>query len=241
MKKSANHSGIGLPISVDTLAQAVDKTNEYLVILPNAFKTGGLEFYRILNQRNLSGFVGEIFKHAVCSVESTFQPNPHPDGRPDLLDLSNKKAKLYFEAQCFESETKAPIRKRLAPFKFGGIEIKCTIGSIENASSMPIGTPRVDQVRGINYWAHHVHDCDLLGIYYDFCSKKEGLPQIKGVFFAKIRDADWHRVSTGDPTKKKTSNTSLNARGVAKLYGGLVLYDDSAPYKGMLERLGISM
>ncbi len=239
--KIANTPAISfLPFSAGTLIEAIEKTNAYLVKLPSEFKLDGKSFYTILNQRNLSGFVGEILKHAIAALDARFCANPHPDGRPDLLNLTQEHVKAHFLAECFEAVTKAPLRTKLAPFQHGGVEIKCTIGKLNNASEKPIGDPRVSEVTGLTYWAHHAHDCDLLGIYYDFCGECDGSPQIKAAFFTNITQADWHKVSVGDPNKKKTSNTSLRGSGIAKVYSSLVVYDDSGVYMKLMDRLGIA-
>ena len=240
MKVTDTQAVSTLPFSAVTLMTAIEKTNAYLVKLPSEFKLDGKAFYTILNQRNLSGFVGEILKHAIVALDPRFCTNPHPDGRPDLLNLSLAHVRAHFLAECFEPITKAPLRAKLAPFEHGGVEIKCTIGKLNNASEKPIGVSRANEVTGLTYWAHHAHECDLLGIYYDFCAECEGSPQIKAAFFTSVSQADWHKVSVGNPDKKKTSNTSLRASGIEKLYASLILYDDRKPYTRMLDRLGIA-
>lgn len=177
-------------------------SNDYLANLPSAFNTDNVTFYKTLNQRNLSGFVGEVFKHSISAYTDRYTPNPHPDGRPDLLDLSMKESRSFFSDHCF-SEDGAPQRSRLAPYPFGGIEVKSCIGSLKNASKFPIGKPRHEAVTSINYWAHHAHECELLGLYYDFCMQTDGSPQIKAAFFVSLEADDWNKVSIGDPQKKK--------------------------------------
>ena len=240
MRVSNSQAVSTLPFATTVLIEAIAKTNAYLIKLPSEFKLDGKSFYTILNQRNLSGFVGEILKHAIAALDPNFCANPHPDGRPDLLNLSLEHVRTHFTEECFEQITKAPLRTRLAPFLHGGVEIKCTIGKLTNANEKPIGMPRVNEVTGLTYWAHHAHQCDLLGVYYDFCSTCDGSPQIKAAFFTTITQADWHIVSVGNPDKKKTSNTSLRASGIAKVYGSLIVYEDSGVYTNMMDRLGIT-
>lgn len=236
-KFTATASAQNLPITNSDLIASVIKTNEYLIDLPTRFGSTSSSFYTILNQRNLSGFVGEVFKHVIHSLCPSFIPNPHPDGRPDLLNLSIETVAEYFKNNCFDRINNAPLREMLAPFLYGGIEIKASIGNTPSASDFPVGVPRNNVITGLNYWAHHAHECDLLGIYYDYCKIVNGSPQIKGLVFSKITATDWNKVSTGDPSKKKTSNTSLNKQGTAKIKSSLVLLSTEPTYVKMFERL----
>ena len=209
------HPDARLPqdISGTQLLRAWELTDGFLAKVPSLFELSPLAFYTILNQRNLSGLVGEIFKHSLHKTVPGLTPNPHPDGRPDVLDLRTETAAAHFIAECVDPETRAPIRSALAPFKYGGIELKATIGDITGASEYGIGQSRAHLVKNLNYWAHHRHACDLLGLYYDFDETVNGLPQVKALFFATLGEDHWGAVSTGKPGKKKTSNTSLKKEG----------------------------
>lgn len=241
MKLSAHVSDLGLPISPDVLVKAAARTNDYLAKLPERFGVAGSDFYSTLNQRNSSGFIGEVLKHSIPPLDPRFAPNPHPDGRPDLLDLSTPDNKRHFQTACFDPVTKAPRRDQLAPFVRGGIEIKCTVGNVRNASRFAVGAPRVSSVTGLTYWAHHAHACALLGAYYDFSADHNGSPQLRAIFFFRVVESDWNPVSVGHPDKKKTSNTSLNASGKRKLYRSLAAYDDAPKYVEMLGRIGVQV
>ena len=240
MKSSTYVSTLGLRLPLPTLLNSLEKGKPILVDLPQSFQSLASQLYPTLNQRNISGFVGEVLKHAISSLDEHFVPNPHPDGRPDLLEVSRADVAEYLKA-CFESVTNAPMRSKLAPFIHGGIEIKCTIGNIRNAGERTVGEPRVGDVTGLNYRAHHIHGCDLLGIYYDYAPENNGSPQIKAAFYLTLREGDWQKVSTGNPNKKKTSNTSLNAGGIRHLYHSLVAYEERGPYADMLKRIGVTL
>lgn len=228
---STSHpKAITCSISPETLQKAIKITNEYLINLPSFFATTD-SFYEILNQRNLSGFLGEIFKKVICELDKNFIPNPHPDGRPDILHLENPSIVKHFNEECFDQITKLPIRSFLAPFQFNGIEVKASIGSLRGAAKdFPIGKPRINDISSINYWAHHRHACNLLGIYYDFCEYNNGMPQIKALFFCSLVEDDWNKVSLGKAENKKTSNTSLNKDGISKLKNSLILYSNEQKY-----------
>ncbi len=228
----------GLPFDKNKLADATRWANKYLAELPTIFDSTVLLFYTTLNQRNLSGFVGEVYKHVLKAMCKDLIPNPHPDGRPDLLHIYSDEVRRYFEEQCFDPKTRGPIREALAPFKYGGIEIKSSIGNTPNAGALSVGQPRFNQITGLNYWAHHAHACTLLGIYYDYCSNTNSSPQIKGLLYCKVAESDWHKVSIGRPDSKKTSNTSLNQSGVAKLRSALVMHSSEPNYVKLFQRLG---
>ncbi len=227
-----------LPFSNQQIQDATYWTNKYLAELPGQFDSTVVNFYTTLNQRNLSGFVGEVYKHVLHALCPAFVPNPHPDGRPDMLNLGNPLAKSYFELECFDQTTRAPLREFLAPFKFGGVEIKSSIGNTRKAGELEIGQSRSQLIHGLNYWAHHAHACTLLGIYYDYCAKVSNSPQIKGLVYCDILGSDWNKVSIGNPDRKKTSNTSLNKFGVAKLKKSLIMHSSEQAYIETFSRLG---
>jgi hypothetical protein len=229
----------GVPLASDLLIAATVKTNDYLDKLPGLFDSSMEAFYAVLNQRNLSGFVGEVFKHAVHALCAEFVPNPHPDGRPDILDLRKVEARAYYTDACFSGDDKVPRRDALAPFAFGGIEVKATIGNTPNGGNCKIGQTRSEIITGLNFWAHHVHACDLMAIYYDFCQIARGAPQIKAIFFCKLEEEDWKKVSIGRPDRKKTSNTSLNSKGVSKIRSSIIMHSSAPDYCRTFERLGL--
>jgi len=231
-------NAVGMPFTTLQLREATIWTNKYLSELPGLFDSNVVHFYTTLNQRNLSGFVGEVYKHVLHGLSPDFVPNPHPDGRPDILTLREPSVRRYFESVCFDPESKAPIREHLAPFKYGGIEIKSSIGNTPNAGSLEIGQSRSTLITGLNYWAHHAHACTLLGIYYDYCGIANNSPQVKGLIFCELTVSDWHKVSIGRPDRKKTSNTSLNQVGVGKLRKSLVMHSSEPSYVSMFSRLG---
>ena len=226
-----------LPFSHDQLQETTICTNEYLAKLPGLFESTVVQFYKTLNQRNLSGFIGEVYKHVLHAICPDFVPNPHPDGRPDMLYLKDPLVRRYYNEVCFDASSGAPIRDALAPFQPGGVEIKSSIGNTPDAGELEIGQSRSRLITGLNYWAHHAHACTLLGIYYDYCNATNNSPQIKGLVYCEVTESDWNKVSIGRPDKKKTSNTSLNKNGVAKLKKSLIMFSDEPDYIRLFKRL----
>ncbi len=227
-----------MPFTKAELEEATQWTNKYLAELPGLFDSSIVQFYTTLNQRNLSGFVGEVFKHVIFGLNKNFMPNPHPDGRPDIINLNSAIEKNYFEQVCFDPVSRAPLREHLAPFKYGGIEVKSSIGNTPSAGNLEIGQSRSELITGLNYWAHHAHECTLLGIYYDYCDQTNNSPQIKGLVYCHLVESDWNKVSVGRPDRKKTSNTSLNQAGVGKLKRSLIMHSSESKYIKTFSRLG---
>jgi hypothetical protein len=234
-----NSNSTSCPISHDDIARSAEKANHYLTKIPDILGSNANQFYSALNQRNISGFVGEVLKHSIHATNPDFFPNPHPDGRPDLLNLSSTLVRQRFEQFCYDPVTLRPIREHLAPFMYGGVEIKCTVGDTPNGSSYKIGRPRQSVITNLTYWAHHAHACDLLGCYYDFCPDVNGSPQIKAIFFANLDQSDWNKVSTGKAERKKTSNTSTNSSGKTKVKSGCLMYHNS--HRDCLIRIGVNI
>ena len=209
-----------------------------------------------LGQRNLSGFIGEVFVHSFAKLTPDYASNPHADGRPDLLDLSSQVSRDYLSQQCFtktEEGQTMPVRHLLAPYRYGGLEVKCSIGSpiaqykkaLEKdlgKTNFEIGLPRINYLNTITYWGHHV-DCEnLLGLYYDYYDPADGVPQILAVMHSElVGEEDWTKVSVVNAGSKKTSNTSLNSAGKIKMFNGVVAVIEDNRYLENLSRIGLSL
>ena len=237
----------------DVVAVVVD-ANKYLVALQDLFAPLSFEVYRELGQRNLSGFVGEVFTNFFAKRVHDFRVNPHADGRPDLLDLSSPVALQHLTRDCLiqtEEGYSMPVRALLAPFKYGGIEVKSSIGSpvanykarltqSRGVTGFQVGEARVDYLGSITFWGHHTSCGSLLGLYYDYSAIHDGAPQIMAVMYAQLNpEVDWHVVSTGKAGSKKTSNTSLTPSGQAKLMAGVVAIRNDPRYLSKLHECGL--
>jgi len=240
-------------ISIDEITTAADNTNKYLVKLDALFSEIGFNLFTILGQRNISGVIGEIFSRFLVMGNDLLESNPHPDGRPDVLCVPNNKIKDYLQT-CYRSidGKEIPMRSMLAPFKYGGIEIKCTIGDPvsgykrlikENASvnDFYIGFPRIDYIQNLNWWAHHTKSSHLLGLYYDYSKAHSGAPQIMAGFFGVLTTDDWTKVSTGNVENKKTSNTSLNKTGKDIMKQNPIFVVDNQVYISALRKIRVSI
>ena len=233
-----------------TLILAAIKANEYLCNLTALFKEIDFDIFTALGQRNISGFIGEIYKHILSGLCPALVANPHPDGRPDIIILDDATATNYYQ-NCFQvvNGRKVPIKSLFAPFKYEGIEIKCSIGSSGKAStqafsdrfghSFSLYDSRVGYLNGITWWAHHSSSTNLMGLYYDYYANKEGIPQILGAFYSPLNGSDWNAVSHGDPNHKKTSNTSLNKEGLLKMKNNCIFLINDSQYIQQMRKIGV--
>lgn len=234
------------------LIDAANATNEYIKKLVEAFNELGFDIFYSLGQRNISGFIGEIYKNILSNQIAHLCSNPHPDGRPDILALDTDEIKQYYST-CFNNVNGrlVPIKDLLTPFLYGGIEVKCSIGSSsksqttrffnEHGHTFSLYEPRVGYLSGITWWAHHSSSSNLLGLYYDYYAAENNIPQIIAALYSELTADDWHTVSVGDPTKKKTSNTSLNKNGLEKMKSNCLFCCSDLIYINQLKAINISI
>lgn len=234
------------------LISVANGTNSYIQNLVSIFGELGFDIFQSLGQRNISGFIGEIFKHMLAQHFEALCANPHPDGRPDVLLLDTEEVKRHYSS-CFEviNGRSVPIKEMLTPFAFGGLEVKCSIGSsgtpqtkkyiAEHGHSFDLYEPRVGYLNGITWWAHHSSASNLLGLYYDYYAPNNNVPQIIAALYSPLSSDDWHPVSTGNPNHKKTSNTSLNKEGLKKMKGNCLFYCSDEKYVSQLKAIKITI
>ena len=248
-------SATNLVIAGTIVSKSVALANQYLFSLQGQSREMGFDIYRILGQRNLSGFVGEVFSRILARYMNDLEVNPHADGRPDLIDLSKENSRKHYLNDCFQesaSGVRLPLRPKFAPYQFGGIEVKCSIGTpVSNyknelllkhgSTEFDIGMERLEYLRSITYWGHHTGCENLLGLYYDYPPGCEGSPQILAAFHSELKpDEDWSAVSVGKAGSKKTSNTSLTKCGRKKVLGGTVVVIDDKRYLARLRKIPIA-
>ena len=215
-------------LSSADLIEVANDTNFYIKKLIQIFNELDFDIFYSLGQRNISGFIGEIYKNILANKFDTLCPNPHPDGRPDILSLDTEEIRNYYST-CFNNINGrlVPIKDLLTPFEYGGLEVKCSIGSSGKAQttrfiadyghSFDLYNPRVGYLNGITWWAHHSNSSNLLGLYYDYYASENNIPQIIAALYSELTENDWNKVSIGNPNNKKTSNTSLNKNGLTKM------------------------
>lgn len=234
------------------LIEAADATNAYIKSLVGILGDLGFDIFYSLGQRNISGFIGEIYKNILASRFDTLVPNPHPDGRPDILLLETEEISRYY-ASCFKTINgrSVPIKDMLTPFHFGGLEVKCSIGSsgkpqttrfiAEHGHIFSLYEPRVGYLNGITWWAHHSSSSNLLGLYYDYYGPANNVPQVIAALYSELTGDDWNKVSTGNPNNKKTSNTSLNKVGLQKMKSNCLFCCSDDNYVKQLRSINFSI
>ena len=237
-------------LSSAELIAAAEETNNYIRNLVAIFSEIGFDIFYSLGQRNISGFIGEIYKNILSNKHEELLPNPHPDGRPDIIAIDSPAALAYL-SECFEvvNGRKVPIKDRLTPFRFGGLEVKCSIGSSGKPQteryissfghSFMLYEPRVGYLNGITWWAHHSSASNLLGLYYDYYADCDGAPQVLAAMYSELTGEDWNAVSHGNPQNKKTSNTSLNKSGLAKMKSNCMFCVSDEVYQRQMRQIGV--
>lgn len=240
----------GLVIAEEQIKNAIVGTNDYLNNVSKYFLEIELEIFHILGQRNISGFIGEVFARFLEKEVDVLKSNPHQDGRPDLLNLSSDESKIFFLNSFSDSHHNNPIKERFTPYLYGGLEVKCSIGDTTsknrssillenyNVENFDVKIPRIDFFKGITYWGHHRDCSSLLGLYYDYYNGSDFNPQVISVFYSKLEVDDWSPLSTGKEGSKKTSNTSTNSSGRAKIKNGMIAIINDKRYIEALEAQG---
>lgn len=239
-------------ITSHDLIDAAFETNHYITRLVNIFSEIGFDIFYSLGQRNISGFIGEIYKNMLASKHPELIANPHPDGRPDILLLDTEETRSYY-TRCFSTvnQRNIPIKDMFTPFAYGGLEVKCSIGTsgkpqttrfvADNGHTFSLYEPRVGYLNGITWWAHHSSSSNLLGLYYDYYRQCYNAPQVLAAFYSELTSDDWNAVSTGNPENKKTSNTSLNKDGLLKMKGNCMFCIADENYQHQMRSIGVSV
>ena len=239
-------------LTSSNLIDIAKATNLYIQNLVNIFNEIDFDIFYSLGQRNISGFIGEIYKNILANSFPELCSNPHPDGRPDILALDTQDAVNHY-VECFAeiNGREIPIKDMLTPFKYGGLEVKCSIGSsgkpqtqqfiAENGHTFSLYESRVGYLNGVTWWAHHSSSNNLLGLYYDYYAPLHGIPQILAAFYSELSNDDWNAVSRGNPNNKKTSNTSLNKQGLTKMKNNCMFSVSDTNYLTQFRNIGINV
>jgi len=195
--------------------------------------------FAILGMRNLSAFIGEVFVGSLAKVSGeTLIKNPHQDGYPDLL-IMTEEGKTLLKTLCNNMRDKKPFSR----FATGGIEIKATCGSVPTPAILSkkglhkpdIGDQRITLLMGYDWKAHHRETNNLIGLVWDFIDK---LPTITGIFFgAQLLESDWGKIIHPKEGGGRTTSVSIMTRGgVYKMYADWVAVIDDKAYIDFFNR-----
>jgi hypothetical protein len=208
---------VGFSVNANNVAESVSITNGILHDLPASL-------YRSLDFKTTSAIVGSIFCEVLAGKTDGIV-NPIEKGHPDLVPSSAKNAS---EAELRNYER--------------GLEIKCTIGNVEQGSNLRAGQNRIGRLTGITWQAHHREVKELMGLVWDFVQAKDSFnsPGITGVFYASdLKLEDWGTIS--GTTGRNTKVSGMRSSGKEKMGAGwIVVIDDKAYISAFQKMLGIS-
>lgn len=240
-KNSISFHGKESSVDIDTemFKQAVRNFDESIIKLEEA---AGVLF-TTLGMRNLSSFVGELFGAALAKAsDGFFIKNPHQDGYPDLLAMTDEGKALLKTL-----ERNMQDKKPFSGFATGGLEIKATCGSVPTPAVLArkklrkpeIGDQRIDVMNSYDWKAHHRLTNNLVGIVWDFV---DGVPAIVGIFFSSsLTQDDWGKIVQPKDGGGRTTSVSIMTRnGTKKMYKGWIAVLNDARYKAFFNKLNAS-
>lgn len=188
----------GFTVDADHIIEAVELTNSILDDLPSTL-------YRSIDYKTTSAIVGSLFCDSIASRCGCIV-NPIEKGHPDLIPKEG--------ADCTEEQL------RNYPH---GLEVKSTVGNIEQGANLRAGEARVGKLVGITWQAHHREVRELLGLVWDFLRLGQAFnyPAITGVFHSgDLITDDWGKIS--GTTGRNTKVTGMRASGKTKMGAGWV-------------------
>lgn len=237
--KSADTRFVLEPMNVARCVLAANKT---IQLLHRVTLTFNINLFELLGLRNLSSFIGEIFKAQVLAHNSAlFITNPNQDGYPDLCALTPKG--LEYVEKNTAAEILNSAKDLWSPYPFGGIEVKATCGNTPNSKVLAkpkIGESRIPILVDAEWKAHHQHTNYLLGVYWDFV---EAVPAILAAFYSnRLTTADWGNMVVPKDGSRSTSVSIMKKckaahydYGVGKMgQGWIVLPDAEAELDAMV-------
>jgi hypothetical protein len=222
-------------VDIQVFRDALNLTNKNIDIL----KENAPDLFEILGMRNLSAFIGEMFVTSLAkSSGGLLVKNPHQDGYPDLLTMTNEGLALWKKLEN-NNQDKNPF----SGFGTGGIEVKATCGSMPTPEQFrkkglrkpAIGDERIEYVRGYDWKAHHRETNNLAGIYWDFVDEK---PIICGLFLCgNLTESDWGKIVQPKKGGGRTTSVSIMTRGgIYKMYENWIAVIDDKRYANFFDK-----
>ena len=197
----------GFQVCGEDILTASNATAKQLQLLP-------FSLYQSIDLKTLSAIVGAVFVGDLADQVGAIV-NPIEKGHPDIIPAYGHNA------------TEAQLRNYPS-----GLEIKVTVGNVSTGSNLQPGTPRINQLTGITWQAHHREVKSLLGLAIDFAGTLhdgKNYPVITGVFYANnLTEDDWGEIS--GTTGRNTKVTGMNVSGKKKMGNGWVLLLDQDMY-----------
>ena len=197
----------GFQVSDQDILAASNATAKQLQLLP-------FSLYQSIDLKTLSAIVGAVFVGDLADQVGAIV-NPIEKGHPDIIPADGQNA------------TEAQLRNYPS-----GLEIKVTVGNVSKGSNLQPGTPRINQLTGITWQAHHREVKSLLGLTIDFAGTLHdgrNYPVITGAYYANnLAEEDWGEIS--GTTGRNTKVTGMNVSGKKKMGEGWILLLDQDKY-----------
>jgi len=197
---------VGFEVTAAHVIEAANLTNAILADLPASL-------YRSLDFKTVSAILGSIFCDALAS-QTTGIVNPIEKGHPDIIPVAGAKA------------TEAQLRNYPA-----GLEVKCTVGNIEQGANLRAGERRVGRLTGITWQAHHREVKELMGLVWDFVQRTDRFdyPGLTAAFYTNdLGREDWGEIS--GTTGRNTKVTGMRTSGKQKMGNGWIVIIDDQEY-----------
>ena len=215
---STFQANVGYAVSANQVAEAADRTNATLKRLP-------APLYRSLDYKTTNAIIGSVFCDALSSQTEGIV-NPIEKGHPDIIPPAGANA------------TEEQLRNYPQ-----GLEIKCTVGNIEQGANLRAGEERVSRITAITWQAHHREVKELMGLVWDFVQSEDTFlfPGITAICYANdLVQEDWGTIS-GTPGRN-TKVTGMRTSGKQKMgFGWVLLMDDPRFLTTYTRVLGISL
>ena len=188
----------GFLVTAEHIYKAANNTNKFLRDLPP-------NLYLSIDYKTTSAIIGALFGDELAKVTDGYV-NPIEKGHPDIIPI--------------DGSTLTEEELRNYP---EGLEIKCTVGSVEKGSNLRAGTKRLGKLTGITWQAHHREVTELTGVSWDFAEREHNFnyPMITGIFYSnELTVDDWGLIS--GTTGRNTKVTGMLKSGKKKMGSGWV-------------------
>ena len=197
----------GFNVTGRDVEKSAHATAQQLQLLP-------FSLFKSVDLKTLSSIAGALFAGALAREIGAIV-NPIEKGHPDILPRSASGAS----------------EERLRNYP-EGLEVKVTVGNVKKGSDLAPGTPRIGQLTGITWQAHHREVEQLLGLVVDFAGTKQAgvrYPIVTGVFYAdNLALDDWGAIS--GTTGRNTKVSGMRTSGKQKMGGGWMLLINHEDY-----------
>lgn len=204
---------VGFTVTANQVLEAAEFTNSVLTGLPATL-------YRSVDYKTTSAIVGSLFCDALANCTDGIL-NPIEKGHPDIIPPTGAIA------------TEEQLRNYPV-----GLEVKCTIGNVEQGANLRAGQERVERLTGVTWQAHHREVKELMGLVWDFVQVEDTFrfPGLTAVFYANsLNQEDWGEIS--GTTGRNTKVTGMRTSGKYKMGVGCVMLIDDPRYLTVYRRL----